>query len=56
MNWAEICYIKMYRDKFAKLNDVWGGKYSLELYLGDNADIGDVKFYTLVQKSDTIQT
>ena len=56
MNWAEICYIKMYRDKFAKLNDVWGGKYSLELYLGDNRDIGDVKFYTLVQKSNTIQT
>ena len=56
MNWAEICYIKMYRDKFAKLNDVWGGKYSLELYLGDNRDIGDVKFYTLVRKSDTVQT
>lgn len=54
MNWAEICYIKMYRDKFAKLNDVWGGKYSLELYLGDNVDIGEVKFYTLVKKSKTI--
>ena len=45
----------MYRDKFAKLNDVWGGKYSLELYLGDDVDIGGVRFYTLVQKSDTVQ-
>lgn len=56
MNWAEICYIKMYRDKFAQLNDVWGGKYSLELYLGDNVDIGEVKFYTLVKKSETIDS